>query len=47
LREAFMAAEAATQERAIAAVIEAFAPFKTDRGWAVTGVARLVTATKG
>lgn len=47
LSEAYTAADSATRARAVAAVEEALAPFATETGWSIPGVARCVTAIKG
>ncbi|HVE95012.1 MAG TPA: methyltransferase domain-containing protein [Acidimicrobiales bacterium] len=47
LAEPFLAADDDTQQRVIDALTEAFAPYKTDGGWAVPGMARCITAVRG
>jgi hypothetical protein len=46
MREAFLAADDESQRRVLDAILEALDAFRTDRGWAVPGIARRVTAVR-
>lgn len=47
LSEEFLAADAGTQKSIVDAILDAFAPYESESGWSVPGVARCVTAVRG